>query len=446
MGLTLPFIKRRSCDVMGQTVTQKLAAILKRPISDKDRARAALLLLDWTGCAVAGQAESAGQKATNAFLSETGACTRIGTGKASAQMAALHNGCLGNVLEMDDVDKRAVLHAAPTVIPAALAMAEHVNAGFDDLLDAIVIGYEATIRIGRAVGRGHYAYWHNTATCGPFGAAASACHLLTGSDLVSALGLAGTQSAGLWQTRHEPASMAKQLHAGHAAQVGVQSAMLSAQGFEGPRSILEGEQGFFAAMCAGADPQDILSDYGQDWLIHQTSIKPYPACRHAHAAIDAALMAHAVGVDLSGEIVIETYEDALKFCDKPSPQSVIEAKFSLQHSVAVSLIKGEPELADFVPDDIDADVLQLRQRISVRSIEEFNAAYPAHYGAAIVIGNDRFVTKDAYGDPENPMRDTAVIDKAKMLMTYAGRAESKAQGVIAAIGERDLSAYLENLP
>jgi len=158
-------------------------------------------------------------------------------------------------------------------------------------LDAIVIGYEATIRIGRAVGTGHYAFWHNTATCGPFGAAAAACHLLEGSDLRSALGLAGTQAAGLWQTRHEPDSMAKQLHAGHAAHAGVLAAILSKQGFQGPRSILEGEQGFFAAMCPGADPEDVLVNPDSEWLLHETSLKPYPACRHAHPAIDAALKA-----------------------------------------------------------------------------------------------------------------------------------------------------------
>jgi len=218
------------------TLTERLVPILVRPISDKDRKRAALLLLDWTGCAVAGSKESAGLKVTAAFPDEVGNCTRIGSSKASPLMAALHNGCLGNVLEMDDVDRQAVLHAAPTIIPAALAMAQQVGASAEDFLDAIVIGYEATIRIGRAVGPGHYAFWHNTATCGPFGAAATACHLLEGSDMVSALGLAGTQAAGLWQTRHEPDSMAKQLHAGHAAHAGVLAAILSKQSFQGPRS------------------------------------------------------------------------------------------------------------------------------------------------------------------------------------------------------------------
>lgn len=422
------------------TTSQALAKQLSRPIIEADRERARLLLLDWTGCAVAGRAEPAGVKIAAAFADEAGRCTRIGSSSASPQMAALHNGCLGNVLEMDDVDKRAVLHAAPTVIPAALAMAEHVNADAADLLDAIVIGYEATIRIGRAVGPGHYAFWHNTATCGPFGAAAAACHLLSGSDLVSALGLAGTQSAGLWQTRHESDSMAKQLHAGHAAQVGVQSALLSAQGFQGPRTILEGEQGFFKALCPGGDPQDVLADYG-GWLLHETSLKPYPACRHAHPAIDAALTA----TDAGGPITVRTYADALKFCDRPNPETAIEAKFSLQHAVAICLDKGVPELSDFEPDVI-ATHAATRARVIVERSADFDVAYPAHYGASVEIDGKISTASDALGDPEVPMSLQQVREKAAGLIRHGGMDEAAANALIEAALTGSLDDYRETLP
>ena len=430
------------------TVTEKLVPILSRPISDNDRQRAALLLLDWTGCAVAGQAEPAGQKITNAFPGEVGTSTRIGASKASPLMAALHNGCLGNVLEMDDVDRQAVLHAAPTIIPAALAMAEHTGASREGFLDAIVIGYEATIRIGRAVGAGHYAYWHNTATCGPFGAAAAACHLLKGSDLVSALGLAGTQAAGLWQTRHEPDSMAKQLHAGHAAHAGVLAAILSVQGFQGPRSILEGEQGFFKAMCPGANPEDVLVDRDAGWLLHETSLKPYPACRHAHPAIDAARgVIKMIGLDLTRDILVETYSDALKFCDRPNPESTIEAKFSIQHSVALVLASHPLTLAAFTQDSInDPKIRAMRRRIKVQTHPEIQSRYPAQYGAAITVGVDRFEARNAFGDPECPMSKQDVLDKAVTLMTNAKMEPAASEALANAALGADLKAYRGLLP
>ena len=427
------------------TLSRKLVELLDRPISDADRERAVILLIDWAGCSVAGRVEPAGEKMAAAFSGESGPCTRIGSSGASPLVAALHNGCLGNVLEMDDVDKRAILHAAPTIIPAALAMAEYTNAAPNALLDAIVKGYEVTIRIGRAVGPGHYAFWHNTATCGPFGAAAAACHLLEGSDLVSALGLAGTQAAGLWQTRHEPDSMAKQLHAGHAAHAGVLAAILSVQGFQGPRTILEGEQGFFAAMCPGANAQDVLRDYGDDWLLHQTSLKPYPACRHAHPVIDAARE-----INLSdGPILIETYADALKFCDRPNPAPGLEAKFSLQHAAAFTLLFGAPNLADFDQAALDKTAA-LRSRISVRQAAEFDDVFPAHFGAAISIGAEKSVVSDAYGDPEFSMHKRDIEAKARTLMQYGGMTEEEADKLIETIlalpAMSSLSGLKELLP
>jgi len=434
------------------TITQQLADLLAHPISDDDRQRAAVLLLDWTGCAVAGQVEAAGQTITAAFPNEIGNCTRIGAGKASPLMAALHNGCLGNVLEMDDVDRQAVLHAGPTVIPAALAMAEYIGASAGDFLSAIVVGYEATIRIGRAVGAGHYAFWHNTATCGPFGATAAACYLLKGSDLVSAFGLAGTQAAGLWQTRHEPDSMAKQLHAGHAAHAGVLAAILSKQGFHGPRTILEGEQGFFKAMCPGANPEDVLINYGDSWRIHETSLKPYPACRHTHPAIDAALeIRDVVNWQQANEIIIETYADAIKFCDNPNPQTIIEAKFSLQHSVAVSLIKGDLSLADFEIKNVSNEIIELCKIIKVKGVDEFTGAYPQHYGAAVKIAGTRYVARDAYGDPEVPMSDIDLGLKAISLMKHAGMTDEQAKNMSGnslalAIEPSELTDYTDILP
>ena len=406
------------------SITQKLTdQIRAKAFTEQDLSRAALILLDWTGCAIAGRSEPFGQKLTDTFKAPAGPCTRIGASPAALQMAAFHNGCLGNILEMDDVDKRAVLHAAPTVIPAALAMHEHVGASSEAMLRAIIIGYDVTIRIGRAVGPGHYAYWHNTATCGPFGAAAAACYLLGGSDMTAALGLAGTQAAGLWQTRHEPDSDAKQIHAGNAAQIGVMAAMMSAQGIKGPREILEGPQGFFAAMCPGANPEDIFKDYGDEWLIHHTSIKPYAACRHAHAAIDAALMAELS----SGDILIETYDDAIKFCDRAAPSPGREAKFSLQHCVAFTLMNGHaPGLNDF---DVRAleKTSAIRQKITVKAADEFNAAYPSHYGAAVTSGGKRHVAKDALGDPERPLSKDDILDKALRLYEHAGHSRAQAK-------------------
>lgn len=415
---------------MPNALTSELAALCASPVSDDARARAALHVLDWAGCAVAGSISEQAKALRAAVKDEArGYCTAIGALPSGALTAVMINGALGNVLEMDDVDKRAILHPGPVVIPAALAACEDAGLGTLHFLDAIVRGYEAVIRVGRAVGAGHYAYWHNTGTCGPFGAAMAAASVLELSPERSAhaLALAGTQASGFWQTRHEPASMAKQLHTARAAHAGLLGARLAAEGFDGPVAILEGPQGFFAATCPGADPAGVLADYGPGWRIDEVSFKPWPACRHAHAAIDAALeLRERVLAEEIASIRIETYPDALKFCDRPQPQTILEAKFSLQHAVAVTLLRGGPALADFEPESFsDLQVRALAAKVDVAIGDDFADAYPARYGARVRVMTRDGVehvgeAPDALGDPENPVSVERLTEKAMALCAAGG--------------------------
>ncbi len=405
-----------------RTVTERLAARLERPAAAADRQRAALHVLDWTGCAVAGTAAPAAAAMATALGED-------------AKHDVLYLGALGNILEMDDVDKRALLHPGPVVIPATIAAAREANATADAFLDAVVRGYEAVIRIGRAVGPDHYRYWHNTGTCGPFGAAAAAASLfgLDTEKTVWALGLAGTQASGFWQTRHEPQSHAKQLHTARAAHAGLFAAKLTRAGFVGLKTLLEGPQGFFAATCGGDDPDAVVDvDVDAPWCIHEVSFKPWPACRHVHAAIDAAL---ALRADNSrwrdaGAFTVRTYKDALTFCDKPAPADTLSAKFSLQHSVAVALLRGEPKLSDFEGEALAApDIAALRDKISVIEDEDFTRVYPARFGARLDAHNadreDMIATiPDALGDPENPASDDVIKEKAVRLMAAGGMSDN----------------------
>ncbi|MEM9054220.1 MAG: MmgE/PrpD family protein [Pseudomonadota bacterium] len=402
------------------TLLQRLAYQLARPVDSGAQARAGLHVLDWMGCAIAGAVEPTGEILKQAK-------------PAGPSGEVFYWGGIGNILEMDDVDKRALLHPGPSIIPAAIVCAQEVGQTGSAMLAAIVRGYEATIRLGRAVGTGHYALWHSTGTCGPIGAAAACASLLKldETQTAHALALALSQASGLWQTRHEPASMGKQLHTAHAARAGYEAARLAQAGFTGPLSILEGEQGFFTATCPGADPVDILAKYESDWLIHDVSFKPWPACRHAHAVIDAAL-ALSKQTDMSGPIEVRTYGDALKFCDKPNPQTVIEAKFSLQHAVAVCVVRGKPKLEDFLPSAIENPALKaVRARVSVAEAEPYASAYPARFGGEVLANGVTAKAPDALGDPENPVSAQQIEDKAFMLMKAGGMEDDAATNLLA---------------
>jgi 2-methylcitrate dehydratase PrpD len=430
------------------TLTEGLVALLARPISAADRERAALHLVDWIGCAAVGAAGATGGlfRAHAADLSPGVARVVLG-GALAARDAALLNGAFGNVLEMDDVHREAVLHPGPVVIPAALALAAERDATGAALLDAIIRGYEAEIRLGRALGGSHYRYFHPTASCGAFGVAAG-CASLLGLDAArtaDALGNAASIAGGLWRCRHE-AVATKQWHTAHAAAAGLDAARLAARGVTGPRAILEGEQGFFAGLAPGADAARVLADPDAPWLIHETSFKPWPACRHAHAAIDAALLLQARGVRGPRAVVVRAYADAIAFCDRMSPRTEIEAKFSLQHAVAVALLDGPPTLAAFAPDAIRrADVAALRARVRVVEDAALSAAYPRHFGAEVEADGVMARVADALGDPENPLSREAVIGKARGLLHHAGASDAALASALALAdggSARELNASL----
>lgn len=421
------------------SLTTRLAAILARPVTPADRARAARHVLDWIGCAAAGANSPVGRALrAHAGRWSTGPATGFGVGRIDAHGAALLNGGLGNVLEMDDVHRTAILHPGPVVVPAALALAQDRGAEAGDFLDAVVRGYEAVIRVGRSVGPGHYRHWHNTATCGPFGAAAACASLLglNRTRTVWALGNAGTQMSGVWQCRLEDV-MTKQVHTARAAHAGLWAAELALNGVSGPADILEGRLGLYAAACPDAEPDTVVAEPEGPWLVFATSFKPWAACRHAHAAIDAALLLrdHARVADIA-RLTVETYPDAATFCDRPDPTSGHEAKFSLQHAVAVTLLDGPPGLDSFTPEAIiRPDVAGLRRRIQVRVVDRYAAAFPRHYGSGLSaeLGDGRTLrtdVPDALGDPENPVDDDTIIAKARTLMLAGGLRQPKVDAIV----------------
>ena len=426
--------------IRGPSLTNRLVDLLERPISAAARGRAALHVLDWLGCAVIGVTTAPGGMLAGYGRRHAGdsGCHAIGVGAVAAPVAAFVNGGLGNVLEMDDVHRTSILHPGPVVIPAALACAERERTTATAFLDAVIRGYEAVIRIGSSVGPGHYRYWHNTATCGPFGAAAAAASLLAldRRQTIHTLGSAGTQASGLWQCREEGV-MSKQLHTARAAHAGLVSADLAALGFTGPAFILEGPTGLYAATCPDADPAAVTADPEAPWKIFETSFKPWPACRHAHAAIDGALLLRreVVARDIA-RLTVNTYPDALRFCDCPEPRTTDEAKFSLQQAVAVTLVDGPPALAAFEPSTLArAEIAAVRRRVTVAVSDPIASAYPRRYGAEIVAtltdgSLRRVVVPNAKGDPENPMTAGEIEEKARTLMAAAKVAPPRIEAII----------------
>jgi 2-methylcitrate dehydratase PrpD len=425
------------------------------------RARAAWWVLDWLGCAIAGLATPPGR----IFLQHTAeqpagssSCLGLERGR-SPQAAALHNGAVSHIVEMDDVDRASVIHPGAVVIPSALAVAENVGASGRALLSAVTLGYEVAIRVGESVGKTHYFHWHNTATCGVFGAAAAAGWLL-GLDaqrMTWALGSAGTQAGGLWEFIADGA-MSKHLHAGRAAANGVLAAELAALGFTGARRILEGRQGFFAATAPDGDPTRVTAALGDGWKLPGVSIKPYPSCRHTHSSVDAALrlrQTHDLRPADVDRVAIAAYRSVLDLTDNPAPEHLYAAKFSVQYCVARALLDGTLGLDDFTDERIrEPEVRALMARTEVRLDPALDARYPREFPAevSVTLGDGRTVRElvgSPKGDPESPLTPDELTAKFRGMLAHsvyedrAGQLLDRIMGLEAEESVRGLLALRE---
>lgn len=405
---------------------QLVKLIQKKEILKEDLQACTYFVLDAIVNAIAGTRTNTGKLMLEWWDS-------VGTSDAGQQ--AFLGGSLIHILEMDDLHKTSVTHPGCVIVPTALAVSAREGLSGKQLLIAILQGYEAMCRIGNAVGRSHYKFWHSTATCGPYGSAMTASYLLKLSlkQHVWSLGNAGTQSAGLWEFMNS-GGMSKHLHAGKAAQAGILAADLAKLKFSGPSRILEGKQGMFLATCPDADPSAVVNSSYDAWELTQTSIKPWPCCRHTHPAIDAALEISSQISSQIQQVIIRTYQAAIDVCNRPNPENEYEARFSLQHCVAVALNKGRIDFGSFEKSEQNKSVTT-RKKISVELSASMEESYPNNWGCELEVttkqGQIICVSRvDCIGDPELPLSQSKMKEKAKTLLTYAGVKELEQEHLI----------------
>lgn len=347
--------------------------------------------------------------------------------------AVFVNAMAGHFYELDDVHCESKTHIGTVVIPAAYSLAEALGSSGEELVTAIVVGYEVTARIGMAFGvTGHRKLgWHSTSTAGIFGAAAACGRLihLSVDEMENALGLAGTQAFGRWAFLEEGATC-KILHPARAATSGCESAFLASAGMTGPKNILMAKDGGLIEVMAKEPALNCLSEeLGKNWAILSMDNKPYPCCRSTHSSIDAALALkreHLLSADKIQTIDIETYEVGKLQCASSqgslTPKTPMEAKFSTPYAVACALLRDGVGLKDFMPDAVMNNKIQiLLQKVNVCANEMFSRAYPQHWGCQMKItctdGNFYEISiTDASGSKDVPLTEAQLLAKSEQML------------------------------
>ena len=335
---------------MNDLLTERMARVVvdTAAVPDAVLAGAKVALADALACGLAGSLDE-GSEIVLRWVNETGGKPQAAVWgsavRTSAAEAALANGTYMHALDFDDTLPTQRGHPSSTLVPVVMAVGEVAGSSGREALTAFALGLEVAGVLGRAFGNGHYLHgWHPTSTVGIFAATAAAARLsgLTAQQLCRAWGIAASQASGL--TRNF-GTMTKPFHPGLAARGAVMSTWLARQDFTADAQIFDGK-GSFLATYAGEDGKPLaglVDELGVRWGMLDPGInyKRWPCCSCNHRAIGGLLemlAEHAIATEEVESIAVgfpPGADDALKY---DRPQTGAEGKFSIQYSVAATLL------------------------------------------------------------------------------------------------------------
>jgi len=402
--------------------------------------RARHLMLDAIGCAMASRGEVFASRFADAVRDVSGPAAAsapeaavIGfADRLPMREAALLNGMLMHGLDYDDTHMAGIVHLTVSVLPTLLAVAARRGSSGAAIVTAYIGAIEAGTRIA-SVARGgfHQQGFHPTGVVGAFASALAAGRLigLDADGLARAQGIALSMASGSLQFL-EDGAWTKRLHPGWAAQAGITAATFAAHDIPAPVAVYEGRFGLFnlylGAQHEGVDPgqgADGLDAGGASrWELMNVAVKPFAVCHFSHAAADAAIAVHRMGLDARRIESVEVLMPAGTMpvvCDpiesKRRPQSDYDAKFSVPYAVASGLLRGRLGLRELLPAAFgDAEAIALMDRI--RCVADPASTFPQHYTGEIVVTLDdgrQIRQREAInrGHAERPLKNEDVRDK-----------------------------------
>lgn len=343
--------------------------------------------------------------------------------KLSTVDAAFLNAAFGHGADIDDGHRSAQGHPGVVTIPAVLALAEAYSLKGKDIITAVVAGYEFFIRFGQTVNPYHVEKgFHTTGTIGTIAAGAAAAKVLglTTEQIKNTLGFSCMQASGLLEVV-ESNQMAKVVNPGKAAASGVFSALLAKTDAKSPVNVIEGRKGFLNAFAPEASYNILTDKLGTEHKIKSAYIKPYPSCRHAHGAIDAAMnLRQKEGFNLSEieRINIYVYPTSIKITGNIfEPKNIDEAKFSLKYNLAVALTKGGFTLKDLdVENTMNDDILAVIRKSEIIRDDSLENRELGIRGARVeIIMKDGSTSVNQVnlpkGDPETQVTNDDMLSK-----------------------------------
>jgi 2-methylcitrate dehydratase PrpD len=413
-------------------------------------------ILDSLGAIVSGSRLKAGELAIRYVRQQGGApeASVLATDvKSSAVNAALANGMFGHADETDDFEPVTKAHPGCSVVPAALAMAEREDSSGEELLRAVVLGYDVCCRFLMALGPdlvrgGHRSAEGTSSTMGCAAAAASLAKLdQTGMRYV--LSYAAQQVSGVWSWVRDSEHVEKAFDfAGMGARNGVTAAIMVQTGFSGVWDVLEGEHNVLEALSPSPKPSEMVKDLGERFFVTETAIKPYPVGYPIQSALDAFFALyrrHGLTVENVEHITVRLPEDGARIVNNRSMPDV-----NCQHMIAMALVDGNVTFASTRSYQRMSDpaVLAVKGRVNlVADPALVNPEAPRSAKVEVVLKDGRTLNQfipHAYGTKQNPMDSESVNAKVRDLLEPVFGA-SRTEAVIERLNDLEAVANFREL-
>jgi 2-methylcitrate dehydratase PrpD len=417
-------------DSTGEGTTSALARFVEAtrfadlPPSARHAARRAVVNI--IGCCLGGAGHEIVETTALALLPHAGPAKARLLGRRERTdilTATLLNGLSSAAYSFDDTHAQTILHPSGAAAAALLALADAQHMSGEDFLLAFVLGVDVASRVSMAVSvppaRSEIG-WSQTGIAAGIGAAAAAAKLLRldAQRIGWAIGIAALQASGF---RAAHGTMSGTLIFGHAAQSGLRAALLAQQGLGAPVAPLEGQYGFAALFASHPHLPYLTESLGRRFHVEALGYKPYPCGVVISPAVDAAMQwrrTEATDPEGIAQVTVRAHPSAMAFGFRRHPASVLEAKVSLFHWVAVALAHGRAGLAQGQQAAIDdALVVRLRDLIHVDS----DPAITSEAASLTVVlrSGTRQTVELAHckGSVANPMSDDDITDK------FRGQAE-----------------------
>ncbi len=341
------------------------------------------VVADTVGVAYGGIRTSAFQAAFNSkkIISGDGKLAIWGTGETTDLPGAVfYNALSVSLTDFDEGHRKAVGHPASTVVPVVLVLGEYLKKPFDEILKAVITGYEAGTRFSQAR-LPEKINSFSTGRWGALAAATTAAYLLklNTEQWMHALSLAYVTSPAMQggSTDVSTGSMAKEGVA-WAVQSGLQSALLARDGFTGPYLFIDAYEDM--------DKEKLLAD-GKDWLINSNYFKPFACCRWLHTAILLALRLKQEHQVRSGEIEkieIRIFERALKLIGNKYPENVVQAQFHLPFTLSCALLFDEVTLREVSEQNLkNKRIRKLIDKVSLVADDSFSKIFPGKLASQV---------------------------------------------------------------